>query len=190
MRIIRQEINLYGDICEADLMEFDSSDKAEWKKLWDAWKQLKNIATQYQFRAPNLLEGISETAFCLFKPTSKRLINVHRKCNASADTYDVETQRAEQIKATSIEEDLTSFGPDSRWDDLYFLDFYRDGSLDGSFDVYLIDSELIYSQVLNRSRNETFRDQQRQRRRPRLSIKSLIHRYGIEPIAENVRVWE
>jgi hypothetical protein len=190
MKIIKDKINLYGNICEAQLMEFDNSDKKEWKKLWDAWKQLKDMASQYKFRAPNLIEGISETAFCLFKPSSKRLLNVYGGCNGSADTYDIETQRAEQIKATSIKEDLTSFGPESKWDDLYFLDFYRDGSLDGSFDVYLIDSEKIYSQIINKKKNETFIDQQKQGRRPRLSIKKIIRENNIKPIAENVRVWE
>jgi hypothetical protein len=190
MKIIRQKINLYGNSCEAELMDFDDSDRKEWKKLWDAWKQLRDIATYYHFRAPNLLEGISETAFCLYKPSSKRLIKVYNRCNGSADTYDIKTERAEQIKASSIKEDLTSFGPEAKWDDLYFLDFYRDGKLDGSFDIYLIDSSLIYSQVLNKAKNETFRDQQRQGRRPRLSIKrDLIYKYNISPLATNVKVW-
>jgi len=190
MKIIKKRINLYGNICEAELMKFEDSDRREWKRLWDAWKKLRDKAIEYKFRGPNLLEGISETAFCLYKPSSMRVIKVYGNCNASADTYDISTYRAEQIKATSIAEDLTSFGPTTQWDDLYFLDFYRDGSLDGSFDVYLIKSNLIYSQILNKKKKETFKDQQKQGRRPRLSIKGdIILKYDIKPIAVNVRVW-
>lgn len=191
MKIIKKKIILFGKECEADLMTFDKNDRKEWKKLWDAWKQLRDKALEYHFRGPNLLEGISETAFCLYKESSKRVLKVHGKgCNASADTYDINKLRAEQIKATSVEEDLTSFGPKSKWDDLYFLDFYRDGALDGSFDVYLIDSELIYNRIVHKKNNETFRDQQNQKRRPRLSIKEIIKEYKIEPIDINIKVWE
>jgi len=191
MNIIRKKIIIFGKECDADLMSFDKSDKYEWKKLWDAWKQLRDKAIEYHFRGPNLLEGISETAFCLYKETSKRVLKVHGKgCNASADTYDIKKLRAEQIKATSVEEDLTSFGPKSKWDDLYFLDFYKDGALDGSFDVYLIDSELIYNRIVHKKNNETFRDQQNQKRRPRLSIKEIIKEYKIKPIDTNIKVWE
>lgn len=142
----------------------------------------------YQSRESNLPEGLSETAFCMYSG-SARLIDIHGNCNRSADTYNLNTMETEQIKATSVENDLTSFGPNSRWDKLYFLDFFRNGDMDGSFDIYQIDSELIYNTVVNQSKNETFRDQQSQGRRPRLSIKqSIIRRLNIQPLAENVMI--
>jgi hypothetical protein len=85
--------------------------------------------------------------------------------------------------------DLTSFGPTSRWDKLYFLDFYNNGNLDGSFDCYEIDTALIYNTVVNQGKNETFVDQQRQGRRPRLSLKKIIRENNITPIGSNIQVW-
>jgi hypothetical protein len=191
MKIIRKKIKLFNKECEADLMTFDKSDRLEWKKFWDAWKQLRDKALEYHFRGPNLLEGISETAFCLYKESSKRVLKVYGKgCNASADTYDIKKFRAEQIKAASVKNDLTSFGPKSKWDDLYFLDFYRNGDLDGSFDVYLIDSKFVYNFIVHKGKNETFIDQQKQKRRPRLSIKEIIKENSINPIDTNVKVWK
>lgn len=189
MRTATQNLNFYGNTCSADIMIFDDpNDRIEWRRLWQSWVTLKMGLRAYQSREPILSEGLSETAFCMYSG-SVRLINVHGNCNSSADTYNLTTMETEQIKATSVENDLTSFGPNSRWDKLYFLDFYRLGAMDGSFDIYQIDSQLIYNTIVNQSKNETFRDQQAQGRRPRLSIKqSIIRRHGIQPIATNVMI--
>ena len=74
-----------------------------------------------------------------------------------------------QVKASSVEEDLTSFGPKTEWDRIYFMDFYREGAWDGSFDIYEIDTEEILNFPVNKK--ETFQEQQKQGRRPRFSIK-------------------
>jgi hypothetical protein len=188
VRTINQDINLYGKNCNATLLEFDQSDKIEWKKLWDSWNNLRVGLKKYDSRGPNLSEGLSESAFCLYNKSFK-IINIKGGCDSSADTYNLQKQEAEQIKATSIASDLTSFGPTSRWDKLYFLDFYNNGNLDGSFDCYEIDTALIYNTVVNQGKNETFVDQQRQGRRPRLSLKKIIRENNITPIGSNIRVW-
>ncbi len=100
----------------------------------------------------------------------------------------MKTNKAQQIKACSIDNDLTSFGPKSKWDDLYFVDFYNDGKVDGKFDVYLIPNKYIKNQSLNK--NETFTDQQEQKRRPRFGIKKeIITKYKIKPLGKAVKVW-
>jgi len=185
MELVQKDIIIEGNKCKADVMIFDNNDRKKWRELWDFWLKLKNGLKEYKSREPNLPEGISETAFCIYSG-SVRLIKIYGNCNKSADTYNLKTMETEQIKATSVEEDLTSFGPNSRWDKLYFLDFYRNGDMDGSFDVYQIDSELIYNSIVNKSKNETFTEQQKQKRRPRLSLKKIIKKYNIEPIATNV----
>lgn len=188
MRTANYDINLYGMICNADLMEFENRDKSDWKILWDSWSNLRIGLKNYGSRGPNLSEGLSESAFCLYS-NSLKIINIQGGCDSSADTYNLQTQEAEQIKATSIESDLTSFGPTSRWDKLYFLDFYNNGNLDGSFDCYQIDTNLIDRTVVNKSKNETFANQQSQGRRPRLSIKKIIFDNNIFPIGKNIKVW-
>ncbi len=69
---------------------------------------------------------MSEVAFCLYSG-SKRFVSLTDDANSSFDTFNTETSRAEQIKACSVKSDLTSFGPNSKWDDIYFLDFYNQG---------------------------------------------------------------
>jgi hypothetical protein len=168
-------------------MEFLKADRAKWKELFDLWKSLKMGMREYKAREPNFPEGLSEVAFCLYSG-SKRLILLQGPVSSSFDTFNLEKCRAEQIKATSVEGDLTSFGPNSKWDDLYFLDFYNKGKLDGTFNVYKIPNELIYN--FNVNRNQTLKQQQAQGRRPRFSItKELIIKKGLKPIETNVKVW-
>lgn len=189
MELTTETINLYGTNCKAEVMKFEEEDIKQWLRLWNSWTTLRSGLKEYESRGPALSEGLSETAYCIYSG-SVRLINVSGNCDTSADTYNLQTGKAEQIKAASIEQDLTSFGPTSKWDVLYFLDFYRDGALDGSFDIYEIDKELIYSTVVHKGKNETFKDQQAQGRRPRLSLKILIDLHSISPLATNIRIWE
>lgn len=93
------------------------------------------------------------------------------------DTYD-----GVQVKSASIPNDCTSFGPTSTWDLLYFADFAPNGKIDGIVKFYLIPSDIVYGLVLNRAKNETFRDQQLQGRRPRFSMqKEIIKKLGLTP---------
>jgi hypothetical protein len=176
-----------------ELLFFDPTDRLTWKKLFDQWNNLnKYLQNEFESRGINLPEGISESAFCMWsnnksgKFISKTSSGKKLK-TSSFDTYNITTNRSEQIKACSIENDLTSFGPKSDWDDLYFLDFYNHGKLDGVFDIYKIQDSIIYNAKLNST--QTFKDQQKQGRRPRLSIKQLIEIHGIEPLAQGVCLW-
>lgn len=188
MIIETTQSTVFGNDCSLELMSFDDGDKADWKKLFDKWKELKLGLREYKSREPNFPEGLSEVAFCLYSG-SKRFISLTGDANSSFDTFNTETSRAEQIKACSVERDLTSFGPNSKWDDIYFLDFYNQGKLDGSFNVYKIPSETIYTMKVNAT--QTMRDQQGQGRRPRFSIvDKIISEQGLEPEARDVKVWE
>lgn len=187
MQIIRQEAIVFENNCAMELMSFDNADSVVWKKLFDQWKGLKMGMRNYKTREPNFPEGLSEVAFCLYSG-SKRLISLQGPSSSSFDTFNTETGRAEQIKACSVAEDLTSFGPRSRWDDLYFLDFYNNGLLDGRFNLYKIPSDLIYNMRVNR--NQTMREQQVEGKRPRFSIiKEIINATHLEPVERNIQVW-
>lgn len=180
---------VFNEDCEIELMEFDKEDGVKWKALFDKWRILKQGLRDYKAREPNLPEGLSEVAYCLFSG-SGRLISLKGRVSASAsfDTYNLKTGKAEQIKATSVGADLTSFGPKSKWDDLYFLDFYNQGKLDGTFNVYLIPNDLIFGMKVNAS--QTFIDQQGEKRRPRFSIiEGIIKSTDLKPLAIDVKVW-
>ncbi len=185
-RIIRT--NVFEEACQLELMDFEPQDRIRWKEFFDQWFKLKMGLREYLSREPNLPEGLSEVAFCLWSGSS-RFISARGLSNTSFDTFNSKTERAEQIKACSVEHDLTSFGPKSKWDDLYFMDFYNNGKVDGYFDVYKIATELIYSIKVNK--NQRFLEQQQDMRRPRLCIKKdIIVKYGLEPIAKSVSVWK
>ena len=183
-------VKISGQDCKIDLMHFDKKDGKEWKKVFDTWKELKMGLREYKSREPNMPEGLSEVAFCLWSGSARfiKLKGAKKGISGSFDTFNLKKNRMEQIKACSIEDDLTSFGPRSKWDDLYFMDFYNKGNIDGHFDVYLIPDKYIKGQVLNKK--ESFADQQEQKRRPRFGIKKgIINRYKIKPIGASVKVW-
>lgn len=187
MKIEKFKAKVFGRDCILELMSFNKKDGKTWKELFDMWKKLKMGLRDYKSREPNLPEGLSEVAFCIFSG-SKRFISIQGKSSGSFDTFNLEKNRAEQVKASSVEFDLTSFGPRSKWDDLYFLDFYNNNKLDGTFNVYKIPSELILKTRVNKK--QTFNDQQNEKRRPRLSIIKLIIKIRkLKPIATNIKVW-
>src|SRR5690606_37452399 len=121
-----------------------------------------------------------EGLFCLDMDAVRINTNIPG-ANTSFDCYRISDNKRIQVKACSVLPDLTSFGPKSVWDELYFLDFYREGKWDGTYDIYLIDNELIYNHKVNE--NQTLREQQEQGRRPRFSIyKSIILKNKLKPL--------
>lgn len=171
MREETRVITIEGVQCRVELLCFEPADRARIRELYNAWRTLTDGMHAFGSRGINIPEGLSESIFCL-EYNSARVINVSGPTSGSFDTIDLQNFRRQQIKATSVEGDLTSFGPRSVWDDLYWLDFFRDGSFDGRLDVYLIPNDLIYNFRINA--RETFRDQQQQRRRPRLRLRQDI----------------
>jgi hypothetical protein len=180
------ETEVYGAVCTLTLLEFIEDDRAAWKKLFDTWAFLTNGMKGFKSRGVNLPEGISESAYCLLTG-SCRLVSGTNLPNSSFDTYNEKSGMTEQIKACSVKSDLTSFGPKSKWDILFFLDFYNNGNLNGQFNVYQIPNEIIYSAKVNK--NHTFRDFQLMGKRPRLSIKKIIVENNIEPKFENIIIY-
>ena len=187
MNIHKIKTKVFEEDCTLEIMDFTKADGKVWKSIFDVWRKLKMSMRDYKSREPNFPEGLSEVAFCLWSGSS-RFISATGLSNTSFDTFNTKTKRAEQIKACSIDEDLTSFGPKSKWDDLYFLDFYNEGKVDGLFDIYKIPTELIYKNKVNK--NQIFTHQQGEKRRPRFSIKkAIIMVNNIKPIAKKVKVW-
>lgn len=145
--------------------------------MYTDWKNLNDSIKAKSTRGINLPEFISENAFTIFFPDCVRIVKLARgKC--SFDSINCKTGKRIQIKATSINSDLTSFGPKSEWDELYFLDF---SSGTGEFKVYKIEQDWIYKHKVNK--NQTFSEQQAQARRPRFSIvDNIIKPRNLKPI--------
>lgn len=185
MDLVVADIKIKTDTCRMEYLTFDQTDRKQWKVVFDSWKELKLAMRAYQAREPNFPEGLSEVAFCMWSGSVRKI-----KCSGSHgsfDTFNLKTKRMEQIKACSVERDLTSFGPDSEWDDLYFIDFWNDGAVDGRFNVYKIDSDLVYNRKVNR--RQTMRQAQTEGKRPRFSLKDVIAENRLQPAGMKVKVW-
>src|SRR3989344_2110457 len=142
----------------------EKGDKEKIKHIYNLWKILNKAIKSISTRGINLPEAISENAFCIFFPEYVRVVKLAKgKC--SFDTINTRNGKRIQIKASSVASDLTSFGPRSEWDELFFLDFSKG---DGSFKAYKIEPNWIYKHMVNR--NQTFEQQQAENRRPRFSI--------------------
>ena len=157
--------------------QFTNEDASSLKTIYESWRTLCGTLAALNARAVNLPEGLSEIAFSIAKGVW-RCTNSIPGANSSFDCYDPNGGRGNnriQVKACSVLPDLTSFGPNSQWDRIYFVDFYREGNWDGTFDIYEIDTNDIKNYPVNAT--QTLSDQQAQGRRPRFSIYSglILH---------------
>ena len=177
MKIEWRNIEINKSIIKARITIYEKGDKKQLKKLYNVWSALNKAIKLISTRGINIPEAITENAFCVFFPKYVRVVKLAKgKC--SFDAIDKKTGKRIQIKATSIKSDLTSFGPRSEWDELYFLDFSNG---DGSFKIYRIDPNWIYNHKVNK--NQTFAEQQSQARRPRFSIiKNIIKPGSLKPL--------
>ena len=172
-------ITIRGRKRKAKLIYVTRKNKKQIKSLFNSWKKLSNEMKNFGTRGVNLHETISESAFSL-ATGCPRVLKVYGG-SKTFDNYNPRTHKRLQIKATSVEKDLTSFSPKSEYDELYWLDFYRNGKLDGSFDIYKIPPKMISKVKV--SKKQSLKKQQKQKRRPRFSVrKKLIIPYKIKPI--------
>lgn len=174
------EIKLPEGVFETNVLFFEESDREDLYNIYNIWRSLCSHLTNIHSRSVNLPEGLSEGAFCLEMGVARFTESISG-ANTSFDAFDLKKNERIQVKACSVLPDLTSFGPKSIWDKLYFLDFYREGKWNGTFDIYLIDNKDIYNHKVNAK--QTLKEQQLQGRRPRFSIyKDLIQNKGLKPI--------
>lgn len=156
--------------------EFDENDFQLLKVIFKKWQDINHDLKKLGGRNLNVPDVFSEALFCIFFNSIRT--------NGTAYSYDcvrLDNHAGVQVKSASIKNDCTSFGPTSTWDELYFVDFAPSGHVDGRVYFYRIDIDFS-KLVLNKEKNETFVDQQKQGRRPRFSIKkAIIEPYKLEP---------
>jgi len=174
------KISLPEGIFDVNVLTFIESDRKFLFQVYKEWRTLCANLTKLESRTVNLPEGLSEGGFCL-EMGCVRFIESISGANTSFDAYDMSRKKRIQVKACSVIPDLTSFGPKSVWDEIYFVDFYRKGKWDGTFDIYRIENDDIYNHKVNAT--QTLKDQQLQGRRPRFSIWSnIIEKKGLKPV--------
>lgn len=163
-----------GEIVYGD--KFNQNDFATLKEIFAEWLKINKKVTSLGGRGLNVPDVFSEALYCIFFNAVRTNNTAH-----SYDCVNISNGAGVQVKSASILNDCTSFGPKSTWDELYFMDFATNGEIDGIIDVYKLDFALD-DVILNNKKNETFKMQQDQGRRPRLSLKKLIKEKNIKPI--------
>lgn len=158
---------------------YDDEDFKTMKKIYSDWKALNDMLENFKSRALNVPDLLSEGLFCYLFKVYRTNGTAH---SSSYDAFDLENNVGIQIKSCSIENDCTSFGPRTHWSKIYFMKFYPK-SEDGLVEIYDISNFELNSIIMNAKKNETFKDQQDQGRRPRFSIqKEIIKKYNVKPI--------
>lgn len=156
--------------------KFDANDYNMVKEIFDEWLKINEKVKSLGGRAINVPDVFSEAIFCYFFNSART-----NRTAYSYDCVEINSGIGIQVKSASIANDCTSFGPTSSWDELYFMDFAPSGTVDGTVNIYKCDFSLNEI-ILNKKKKETFRDQQLQGRRPRLSLKALLQEKNIKPI--------
>lgn len=158
---------------------FDDNDFEKIKDIFHEWQNVNGELKKLGGRNLNVPDVFSEALYCYF------FGGIRTNGDAKAHSYDavnMETGNGIQVKAASIANDLTSFGPKSKWDELWFVDLAPNGTVDGQVDIYKINED-VKSLIMNKAKNETFADQQAQGRRPRFSIKKeIIEKNNLKPM--------
>lgn len=143
--------------------------------LYPKWQFLNTELKKIYSRGINLHEAFTEIICCYH-------LNLDLNLGKSTNSADAFNQKKEpvQIKGSSYcEDDLSSFGPNSKFNILYYC------CIDTK-NVYIMNIFNIPINNLNTTfvnKNETFFDQQRQKRRPRFSIyKKIILPNQLKPL--------
>tara|TARA_Y100000590_G_scaffold469329_1_gene656252 strand:- start:2126 stop:2692 length:567 start_codon:yes stop_codon:yes gene_type:complete len=174
MKKIIHKIQLENNEIELNLMTFKKSDRKVFKKTFNLWQKLNNKITKKLkgTRKLNLPDALSESLVCQELGFGKLLsVKSRIKYSSSYDVYDLKNNKRIQVKC-STSTGPSSFGPKSEWDEIYFLDMWNDGNINGSYKIYKIENDEIYNTKVNK--NQKLKDQQNQSRRPRFDLRSSI----------------
>lgn len=185
MRKITISIGIHGNILKANFIEFKIQDRKTLKELYEAWNKLRRGMEFFYSRIPNFPEGLSESAFCIYHDLNcvrKKEVQTSNFNHSSVDLYNRKTGKMIQIKASANKNGYVSFGLENKWDELYFLDFYKSGKFNGYFDIYLIPNKILFSWIVHKKKNRTFIQQQEMGIRPRIYLKRLVIDNNISPI--------
>ncbi|WP_261368953.1 Bsp6I family type II restriction endonuclease [Mycoplasma struthionis] len=139
--MINKEIKFRNETIKVDI--FEKKDFKSLKEIFKKWIELNKKLKELNGRSMNVPDVLSEGLFCL-------LFNAYRTRNSahSYDAVDIKRNKGIQLKSSSILNDLSSFGPKSTWDELYFIDFAPEGKINGEVHFYKVDNE-IQTVVLN-----------------------------------------
>lgn len=158
-----------GNLIVVDEKFFNKAIDLYWK-----WKDLNDELKNFYTRGVNLHEGITEIICCYVNDFQLSV------GGGSEDAIDPETNELIQVKGSSNwNEDLTSFGPESKFDCLHFV---RLKASEDTMYLYNIPTEGLDDIMVNK--NSSVGDFKARGKRPRFSIiKKCIDADDIEAYA-------
>ena len=167
--------------CSGNADVFTVEDIPIIEKAYYAWKASNEVYATYGMRRANLPELISEgLTSAMFGWPRTNGTSFSGLPASSMDLIDMETGDMVQLKACSTDAvhkpGPTSFGPTTEFDSLIFM--HVDCETD-TINWYKLDAESYKDIKVNRT--ETIGDQQKQGRRPRVTLLPKILSAGIEP---------
>jgi hypothetical protein len=166
-----------------ELSFFNKDDFLVLSSIYKNWVDLSDLIQKNGGRRINIPELLSEAIFCYHFNGGRLNKTINGKINSSFDCLTLSPTKRIQVKSCSVSYDLTSFGPKSIWDELYFVHFYPNRRYDGTYKIYKINNDLIYNHKVNI--NQTMNDQQKQGKRPRFGImKEIIEPLKLKPVIE------
>ena len=118
MKKEKHELILDGVKYFAEVDVVEKSDAKKISEMYSLWNKLSSSLSEYGCRRLNFPE-ISELIFCLVFDCWRANNIKGIKDHSSFDCYNPKTHARIQVKATSVADDLTSFGPKSFC--VYFL---------------------------------------------------------------------
>lgn len=159
---------------KAELRQISDDDFTKVVELYWKWKELNSEFKELYSRGVNLHEAITEMSCCY---ANNYLLSLG---GGSEDAVNPETKELIQVKGSSNwDEDLSSFGPESEFDQLHFARLNDDEDK-----LYLYEIPVDELSNVKVNKNNTFEEFQNSGKRPRFSIiKKYIVPDEIEPYA-------
>lgn len=158
-----------------DLVEVDVARFIDAIDSYFLWKELDSKIRTSSTRGVNFPESISEAVCCY-------AMDYRLNKGSSGDAVDTNhDNEVIEIKATSNwDKDITSFSPNEEFDNLLFVRLDKRNDVIYIYNLNMNHEELGKIKV---NQNQTLKDQQLTKRRPRFSIiKQLIDEQDLKPI--------
>lgn len=159
-------------MAKVDLVEIDAARINDVCDSYFKWKDLNTSLKNYVSRGINFPETISEPMGCY-------ALGYLWNKGSAGDARDRQGRKIEMKATSNFDSDLTSFGPQTEFDNFVFLRLDYNNNKLYIYDTG-INAEELKSLPVNAT--QTIGDQQAQKRRPRVSIiKTLIEARGLKP---------
>lgn len=199
---VHKNVEINNQLHTFALQSFGEADIPKFKAYWDAWLMLRNICSDAGNRAPNLAEYFTEGLVALMTRSSRRVSKDYAKANDPSvrftqkgkkhgDNLSLNPLQISEVKSSTIQSDCTQLSPsDHKLDIYYFIHFYNNGILDGTFDIYQFSPDLLKSIIVCEGKSETIQDQIDHGRRPRFSfLTEILIPNNIFPIHSKIKLW-